>query len=204
MKGENGANRGFTLVELLVVIMIISGLAGLLIPAIQTAIVKMRRASCANNLRQIGGLAFAYAGDNRRECLPFARDVEEPRAHESLQVLVSRMDAARHPELFVCPASQQVEARLQDWKTKWFELSDDTLSYTWRRNETRIAGGSSHMILSCDKRVADSSGEYTENHRGGLNLLFPDGSVKWHTLEDLGLETAADVADFLEANDLTD
>ena len=49
-----GSARGFTLVELLVVIAIIGVLIGMLLPAVQAAREAARRASCQNNLKQLG------------------------------------------------------------------------------------------------------------------------------------------------------
>ena len=84
--------RGFTLVELLVVIGIIAVLVGLLLPALNRAREQANTVQCLSNLRQIGTAIVNYAADNQGYLVP------------------GRYDASTYP------ASTTV-AELENWAT---------------------------------------------------------------------------------------
>ena len=63
-------SRGFSLIELIVVIGIMAVLIALLLPALRRARIQAKYVACQSNMRQIGQAMMIYANNNRGWLFP--------------------------------------------------------------------------------------------------------------------------------------
>ena len=201
------ANRiGITLIELLVVIGVISVLAALLFPALNTAKSRARRIQCVNNEHQLGIALNTFLTDNHTYPLWAAPTNNDPPGHWWAEQLQRAALGATRPGpnlmqqgVWRCPSSAQPRSDSVSYGYNAFgslsignvtnnlgllgHYSESSESLTPIReaevinSAEMIAVGESDVVTFMRAPNYDFVGG-RPRHQGNINLLFCDGHVE--------------------------
>jgi prepilin-type N-terminal cleavage/methylation domain-containing protein/prepilin-type processing-associated H-X9-DG protein len=191
--------RGFTLVELLIVIAIIGVLSSLLYPGIIRAKNRAKNVMCITQLSQIGIASITFAGDNN-ERLPGATG---PNTNRYLSPFQSVRQAMRTTRIFVCPSDTARThgtnmAFLDRTNTSYFISYSATMEepqsiLAGDRNFTyQIPGGPAALVTgNMSLNTSNKFGWYRTIHQNKGNILLADGSAQLTTPALLNTQIAA-------------
>jgi prepilin-type N-terminal cleavage/methylation domain-containing protein/prepilin-type processing-associated H-X9-DG protein len=163
---RKNAERAFTLVELLVVILIIAILVGLLFPAITAAVEIAQSLECRNNLKEIAQAVLRYASENDGVIVP-AYD-EDARLYWA-NILVMRgyvkatnlvampnEDPLEKRSILLCPSTLSVENTTTTVPVSPF--ADEAQGWFWLGNDTHEVACSYYWNGCTDETLTDAFG----------------------------------------------
>lgn len=110
------ARRGFTLIELAVVVGILALLVAVALPASRTGLARAKAARCLGHLRSLGVAFSQYLGEHQMIFPEMAaargsREEEVPVLDTVLAPYTGAMGGTAHQDIFSCPADRSLAER---------------------------------------------------------------------------------------------
>ena len=112
----NMNKRGFTMVEVLVVITIIAVLSALGMGAVRSGMARAKQVHCASNMRQIGVALTAYAGNNNGF---FPETTHTAALNKAWIAALEEEMGSAYDNLRLCPADPHMEERRERGGTSY-------------------------------------------------------------------------------------
>jgi len=177
--------RGFSIVELLVVIGIIAVLIALLLPMLANARSAARTVACQSNLRQLGQALMMYANVNNGWVIPGVNDQTQPGGVRGMGTLLPPSQrwpakvfkfpqpatetdnvADYCPPVVVCPAD------VEPANAHTYVLNNPVAVNHCKLGSNNFAGQSSSQIITAAEKVTYAHDYYVEPDKGDLDWVL--------------------------------